>query len=599
MNCDVHELLGSGLECELEPVAEAPGIAAFFIAASAIDGGLRTTLIELLEDQGHEALLVANLDRRAAEAAGYSGYPTVVVTIDLLPMKVDGAKYPGFDNPKIPKALERARHLTHELLPGVSDALAATCSSREAWDVVRLIFPDEEEDIRKKADGMRSAFATDGALADLTREGRRAKVELIQFDGAPAIRKTYRPAALRYMEREIEVLERLSAIRPELPTLLHRTANAIIVSYIEGGRDLLLEHRGGRPTPLPLDVVRALADFIKGCVAEGFDPVDLRAPGNAMLSPDGLKVIDSELWRRCSPETRPENALCVAGAPPGDTERPRGVPAFGKPYSVGWYPLTLLSIESFLYDPAWLQRLKRQANLLRIWAARGATVVERRLRKRLGSKPRTNPRFIPVRLGVDGVIAELNRRNVRYVVLRWFDRLPALPAGGDLDLLVHDDDIAEVDRVLDDKSGIAECDVYSVSGLPGTTYSGVPHLPPARAADLLASAVLVKGSYPAPTAEHHFLSLAFHAVFHKGFKTGMPSRHAAPADIPKPKNDYLGTLASLAAELGIPVELTLEGLERFLARSGWTPTPQMLAALSHRNVWIQARFGDQSNERAS
>ena len=599
MNWDMHEFFNRDIELEPETAGEPPGIAVFFIAASAVDGGLRTTLIELLEDQGHEALLVADLAEAEAEAAGYNAYRTAVVAIDLLPMKLDGAKYPGFDNPKIPKALERARHLADGLLPGTGDPVAATCSSRETWDVVRLLFPDKAKSIRAKADRMRAAFATDGAIRDLTREGRRAKVELIQFNGAPAIRKTYRPAALRYMEREIEVLERLSPFMPELPRALHRTANSIIVSYIEGGRDLSLEHRGGRPTPLPLDVVRSLADCIKRCVAHGFDPVDLRAPGNAMLSPDGLKIIDSELWRPCSPGTRPENALCLTGVPAADTGRPRGVPAFSKPYSVSWYPLTLLSIESFLYDPAWLQRLKRQANLLRIWGARGAKVVERRLGRSLRSAPRRNPRFIPKPLGVDGVITELNRRNVRYVVLRWFDGLPQLPAGGDLDLLVHDDDIDEVDRVLDGRSGLAQCDVYSVSGLPGTAYSGVPHLPPAKAAELLASAKRVRGMYPAPTAQDHFLSLAFHSVFHKGFKTGIPSRHPPPAVMSKPKNDYLGTLARLAVELDIQVDLSLEGMERYLARSGWAPTPQMLAALSHRNLWIGVRFGDHSNDGAS
>jgi len=40
-------------------------------------------------------------------------------------------------------------------------------------------------------------------------------------------------------------------------------------------------------------------------------------------------------------------------------------------------------------------------------------------------------------------------------------------------------------------------------------------------------------------------------------------------------------------------------MERYLARSGWAPTPQMLAALSHRNLWIRVRFGDHSNDGAS
>lgn len=587
----MQALLGAGLKCDSEAAAAEPrGITAFFIAAIAVDRGLRTTLIELLEDQGHESLLVANLDPATAKANGYANYATAVVTIDLLPMKLDAAKYPGFDNPKIPKALARARLLANALLPGAGDPLVATRSTAEAWDAVRLLFPDKEQAIRAKADHMRIAFATNGGIRDLTREGRRAKVELIHFDGVPAIRKTYRTAALRYMDREIEVLERLGPTRAELPSLLHRTANSIVLSYIEGGRELSLKYAGSRPAPLSLNVVRALARFISACAKEGFDPIDLRAPGNVMLTDEGLKVIDFELWRRCSPGTRPEDALCLNGISPDDTERPRGVPSFAKPYASGWYPLTMLSVESFLYDPPWLQRLKRAANLVRAWGARSVHALGRRIRAQLLPAVKRNPRFIPVELGVDGVIAELNRRNVRYVILRWFDGLPELPAGGDLDLLVHDDDIGEVDRVLDHETGIAECDIYSVTGLPGTSYSGVPHLPPAKAAGILASARPFNGMYRAPTATDYFLSLAFHSVYHKGFKTGLPTRHEAPSGISGPKNDYAGTLAKLARELGLDVDLTLEGLHKYLVSEGWGATPEMLAALARRNVWIPAEL---------
>lgn len=218
--------------------------------------------------------------------------------------------------------------------------------------------------------------------------------------------------------------------------------------------------------------------------------------------------------------------------------------------------------------------------------------LKRRIRERLLPAPRANPRYIPATLGVEGVAAELNRRKVRYAILRWHDRLPELPPGGDLDLLVHDDDIGEVDRVLDPGGGMAECDVYSVSGLRGTAYSGVPHLLPEKAGALLDAAILFNGIYRAPTLEDRFLSLAFHSVYHKGFKTGLPSRYPAPAGLPPPKNDYRGALATLASELGIEVELTLEGLDDYLMSRGWGATPEMVAALARRNVWIGARTND-------
>jgi hypothetical protein len=434
---------------------------------------------------------------------------------------------------------------------------------------------------------MRGDFATAGAIRDLTREGRRAKVELIEFKGEMAIRKTYRASALSYMEREIEVLERMGPLRPELPRLLSRGANHIILDFVGPGRNLDLEHGGGRPKALPLGVVRHLSGFIRDCIAQGFDPIDIRAPGNVMETSEGLKVIDFELWRRCPPGTRPEDALCLVGVPQGDTGRPRGVPAFSKSYEEAWYPITLLSLESFLHDPAWLQRLKRGANLARSWARRGARALGRRIRP-----PRGNPRYIPANLGVEGVVLELNRRQVRYVVLRWHEGLPDLPPGGDLDLLVHDDDIAKVDEVLDAAEGTAQCDVYSVSGRPGTAYSNVPHLPPERAIQVLETAAAHAGIYKVPRTAEHFLSLAFHCVYHKGFKTGLPSLLTPPNPFPPPKNDYLGALERLSSELGLELDLTLESLDRFLVSQGWGATPQMLRALRRRNAWVAAQLAE-------
>jgi hypothetical protein len=320
-------------ENEAQPSDAPPGISVFAISARAIEAGLKTILVELLEDQGHEALLVADLDAAAAVRAAdlmqsVERPGAVVVAIDLLPMGFEDdrrGRYRGFDNPKIPKALERARHLIQSLIPPSDqfDAIASTRNSNEAWHWVRQLFADQETELRAKADRLAKDFASDGAVRDLTREGRRARVELIEFEREPAIRKTYRASALRYMEREIEVLERLAHVRPELPKLLSRGENFIIISFVGEGRNLELEHRGGRPAPLPLKVVRMLADFIKACVSEGFDPIDIRAPGNAMVTDAGLKVIDFELWRRCAPGT-PCRAASLSSARASHRRRTRG-----------------------------------------------------------------------------------------------------------------------------------------------------------------------------------------------------------------------------------------------------------------------------------
>ena len=67
MNCDPTQVLDGRARSQFD--LEAPGIAVFLIAAKAIEAGLKDTLVELLEDQGHEALLVVDLDASQAAAA--------------------------------------------------------------------------------------------------------------------------------------------------------------------------------------------------------------------------------------------------------------------------------------------------------------------------------------------------------------------------------------------------------------------------------------------------------------------------------------------------------------------------------------------------
>jgi hypothetical protein len=129
-----------------------------------------------------------------------------------------------------------------------------------------------------------------------------------------------------------------------------------------------------------------------------------------------------------------------------------------------------------------------------------------------------------------------------------------------------------------------------VSGLAGTEYSDVPHLPPNKASELLDRAISFRDLYKVPTREDYFLSLAFHSVYHKGFKTGLPSQYVPSSPTPQPKNDYRGTLAQLADELGLDVGLSLEALEEYLVSQGWGATPEMLTALTRRNAWIAARL---------
>ena len=222
----------------------------------------------------------------------------------------------------------------------------------------------------------------------------------------------------------------------------------------------------------------------------------------------------------------------------------------------------------------------------------------RKLAERIRLGPRPPSWVIGDDLGVEGFFAELRDRQLRYAVLRWFDDLPYIPPGHDVDLLVHDDDVAKVQALLTArhaKPGV-KCDLYSVSGLPGTAHRaagrelGVPYFPPGRAEALLTAAEY-RGLYRAPRVEDHFLSLAYHAVYLKGPRSGLPSRHPQVVPEPSPRHDYAATLALLSRAAGIDVPIEMEALDEYLASRGWRPPGPVIEALLPHNRWIAAHFG--------
>lgn len=200
-------------------------------------------------------------------------------------------------------------------------------------------------------------------------------------------------------------------------------------------------------------------------------------------------------------------------------------------------------------------------------------------------------RYVAKRYSCEDFFRELAARQVRYAVLRWFETLPDIARGEDVDLLVADDDLAKMDGLFVRlRSGIA-CDVYSVSGMPGSDFQKMAYFPPHLAAGIVASARLFKDLYRVPVPRDHFLSLAYHALYHKGYSSGLKS--ALTPDVPPkklPDHDYRQVLRGLAGGLSIAVDIDMESLDGYLVQQGWRPPFDMLARLSLRNPWIHDRY---------
>ncbi len=221
----------------------------------------------------------------------------------------------------------------------------------------------------------------------------------------------------------------------------------------------------------------------------------------------------------------------------------------------------------------------------------GLNRTSRALARRTLRMPVGPRRYLPSGMSVDAFLALLTAKDVSYVVLRWFDTLPEIARGEDIDLLVADDDLGVVERLLSSYRPLRPTqpvDLYSVSGLPGTSFRGVTYFPKALGARILRNAVLINGKYKVPSPKDHFDSLAFHAVFHKGGSSGLPLSASEGPSSPAVDHDYRATLESLVPYLPRPVELSLNGLLRYFSEEGLCPKADTLERYQTKNSWLRA-----------
>ena len=391
------------LDCEDEESRE-PGMAVFFLRDLAFRNGWKSAILATLAEHGFELLLVQDLDeeQRARAARWFrggdwgavnlrvSGGPPacIIVGLDLLPRPVSakvGAHHPDADNMNIRTAKDMARALIKATVPKdeAYNPLHSTDNSHQAWNAIRLLLPEREAELRAKARECRSAFSMNGVVRNLPFYGGRAKADVIKIGGLHAVRKAFPPSAMRSMQREIDAMEALGPLCPEIPKLLDRGPNFIVVEHVD--RDISAP---SWPRPLPFWALRQLSAFIKKCVAQGFDPIGLDPRKNVILTKSGIRLINLEYWRRCDPSTPPEKCSALAGLPTDDSgERPADFAVGSRVWAKQWFPNTALGRHSFLYDPAWLQRIKQVRHLVPRYARWLARQLGRRL-IRLGRKLR-------------------------------------------------------------------------------------------------------------------------------------------------------------------------------------------------------------------
>ena len=109
--------------------------------------------------------------------------------------------------------------------------------------------------------------------------------------------------------------------------------------------------------------------------------------------------------------------------------------------------------------------------------------------------------------------------------------------------------LTAVRELLDSGPGVQAVDLYSVCGAPGADYQKLPYYPPYLAEQLLARSVMHRDLCAVPSPRDYFLSLAYHAVYHKGAASGLPTNGQAKSVATRPEHDYAKFLERMARPL--------------------------------------------------
>lgn len=199
-------------------------------------------------------------------------------------------------------------------------------------------------------------------------------------------------------------------------------------------------------------------------------------------------------------------------------------------------------------------------------------------------------------VGIQGFLDFLRREKINYVVLRFYRKLPHLNhPGGDLDILTADEDLEKVQQFLREHAGNIPIELRSTTSLWGSRAK-ISYFPPPLARQILANAVDGPAGSRIPAPKEAFLGFAFHVLYRKGLVTGVPTTLPDLESISEPENDYTGELRTMAQELGLEIDITMEALDDYLAQEGWRPKIDTLAKIAATNEWVWHRFFLQKSE---
>jgi len=287
-----------------------PSVTIFLIREWTITKGLVDFVEKTLERHGFELVFKLELsDTQKARASrelrggnwGRGPYPVgggrpavMLVAVDQHPVKPAGElakKQPFLANRRVHFAKKILRDFVNRCLPihRQTNFLHSCDDALEVGEYIGVICPELRDQIYLNIRQIVDEYQTrEVVLKDLSKEKRRAKVELIEWRGQKAVKKTYKTGRERFLQREIFAGGELSQKNALIPPLLDAGKNYIILPFFEEIRD------SQQRKNLILENLPQIARFLKFLFDEGFTHLDFK-PKNLLFTTAGkLQIIDFE-----------------------------------------------------------------------------------------------------------------------------------------------------------------------------------------------------------------------------------------------------------------------------------------------------------------
>lgn len=287
----------------------------------------RIVLDEAKKKEAAKKLRGGNWGRGPFPTSG--GVPAVLLVFyDYHPTQLDAKlknKYPYVSNPLYLLKEDLRAEINSVLAPDEKvNPIHSSDDEIEALEYIEAVSPEFLEELKRIITDWDERYRTkETVLKDLSENRRRAKVELIEYQGENAVKKTYRAGNDRFLEREKYVYGELSKECVYIPKLLASGENYIIIPYLKTIRNSKNIHIKRHMLKSYKKEIWEICEFF---YRKGYAVIDFH-PGNLLITDEGLKLIDFEFLYQY--EKLPASSLesfDLMGFPEDfDQDRPLGI----------------------------------------------------------------------------------------------------------------------------------------------------------------------------------------------------------------------------------------------------------------------------------